>query len=143
MTLAAAPSLNTPPVVCPTLIMGFDPSSGPDQSVYVRHPRALSIGWVKLRSCSFLLVSLDIVASGLVYLWRSLCTGIYSHARWSYRRRFRSLLLCPLSVERHKLHSLVECSYHIIGLAYRFIAGTLVSKGRWGFFGFFFMVLYV
>ena len=25
---------------------------------------------------------------------------IYSHARWSYRRRFRSLLLCPLSVER-------------------------------------------
>ena len=26
---------------------------------------------------------------------------IYSHARWSYRRRFRSLLLCPLSVERY------------------------------------------
>ena len=24
---------------------------------------------------------------------------IYSHARWSYHRRFRSLLLCPLSVE--------------------------------------------
>ena len=26
---------------------------------------------------------------------------IYSHARWSYRRRFTSLLLCPLSVERY------------------------------------------
>ena len=26
---------------------------------------------------------------------------IYWHARWSYRRRFRSLLLCPLSVERY------------------------------------------
>ena len=26
---------------------------------------------------------------------------IYSHARWSYRRRFRSLLLCPLSAERY------------------------------------------
>ena len=26
---------------------------------------------------------------------------IYSHARWRYRRRFRSLLLCPLSVERY------------------------------------------
>ena len=25
---------------------------------------------------------------------------IYSHARWSYRRRFRWLLLCPLSVDR-------------------------------------------
>ena len=25
---------------------------------------------------------------------------IYSHARWRYRRRFRSSLLCPLSVER-------------------------------------------
>ena len=25
----------------------------------------------------------------------------YSHARWSYRRRFRSLLLCPLSVEHY------------------------------------------
>ena len=24
----------------------------------------------------------------------------YSHARWSYRRRFRFLLLCPLSMER-------------------------------------------
>ena len=36
------------------------------------------------------------------YLWWSLCTlYIYSHARWSYRRRFRSLLLRPLSVERY------------------------------------------
>ena len=26
---------------------------------------------------------------------------IYSHAEWSYRRRFRFLLLCPLSVERY------------------------------------------
>ena len=26
---------------------------------------------------------------------------IYSHARWSYRRRFRSLSLCPLSAERY------------------------------------------
>ena len=25
---------------------------------------------------------------------------IYSHARWSYRGRFRSLLLCPVSTER-------------------------------------------
>ena len=28
---------------------------------------------------------------------------IYPHARWSYRRRFRSLLLCPLSVEYYQL----------------------------------------
>ena len=28
---------------------------------------------------------------------------IYSHARWSDRRRSRSLLLCALSVERHYL----------------------------------------
>ena len=26
---------------------------------------------------------------------------IYPHARWSYRRRIRSLLLCPLAVERY------------------------------------------
>ena len=33
---------------------------------------------------------------------------IYSHARWSYRRRFRSLLLCPLSVERYCIPLLVD-----------------------------------
>ena len=27
--------------------------------------------------------------------------GIYLHVRWSYHRRFRSLLLCPLSVKRY------------------------------------------
>ena len=32
----------------------------------------------------------------------------YSHARWSYRRRFRSLLLCPLSVERYYFPMFVD-----------------------------------
>ena len=31
----------------------------------------------------------------------------YSHARWSYLRRFRSLLLCPLSVESYYFPSFV------------------------------------
>ena len=35
---------------------------------------------------------------------------IYSHARWSYRRRFSSLLLCPLSVERYYSPLFVETS---------------------------------
>ena len=35
---------------------------------------------------------------------------IYSHARWSYRRRFGSLLLCPLSVERYYFPSFVDSS---------------------------------
>ena len=33
---------------------------------------------------------------GIVYV-----PCIYSHARWGYRRRFGSLLLCPLSIERY------------------------------------------
>ena len=41
---------------------------------------------------------------------------IYSHARWSYRRRFRSLLLCPLSVECYYFplfgDPLVKGSFH-------------------------------
>ena len=36
--------------------------------------------------------------------------GIYSHARWSYRRRFRSLMLCPLSVERYYIPLFVDFS---------------------------------
>ena len=32
----------------------------------------------------------------------------YSHARWSYRRRFRSLLGCPLSVKRYYFPGFVE-----------------------------------
>ena len=46
-----------------------------------------------------------------MYLWWSLYTWytlytlytLYSHARWSYRTRFRSLLLCSLSVDRSYL----------------------------------------
>ena len=34
---------------------------------------------------------------------------IYSHARCSYRRRFRFLLLCPLSVERYYFPLFVDC----------------------------------
>ena len=34
---------------------------------------------------------------------------IYSHVRWSYCRRFRSLLLCPLSVERYYFPLIVDC----------------------------------
>ena len=34
----------------------------------------------------------------------------YSHAEWSYRRRFRSLLLCPLSVERYYFPLFVDLS---------------------------------
>ena len=33
---------------------------------------------------------------------------IYSRARWSYRGRLRSLLLCPLSVERYYFPSFVD-----------------------------------
>ena len=33
---------------------------------------------------------------------------IYSHARWSYRRRFRSLLLCPLSVGHYHFPLLMK-----------------------------------
>ena len=33
---------------------------------------------------------------------------IYSHVRWSYRRRFWPLSLCPLSVERYELALFVE-----------------------------------
>ena len=43
-------------------------------------------GGIPFRGCTF----------GGVYI-----PCIYPHARWSYRRRFRSLLLCPLSVERY------------------------------------------
>ena len=34
---------------------------------------------------------------------------IYSHASWSYCRRFRSLLLCPLSVECHYFRFVDSC----------------------------------
>ena len=37
---------------------------------------------------------------------------IYSHANGSYRRWFRSLLLCPLSVERYKLPFSVNLISH-------------------------------
>ena len=36
-----------------------------------------------------------------MYLWWSFIPCIYSHARWSSRRQFRSLLLCPSSVQRY------------------------------------------
>ena len=36
---------------------------------------------------------------------------IYSHARWTYRRRFRSLLLCPLSVQRYYFPLSVGASF--------------------------------
>ena len=35
---------------------------------------------------------------------------IYSHAKWSYGRQFRSLLLCPLSVERYQFPLFVALS---------------------------------
>ena len=37
--------------------------------------------------------------------------GTYSHARWSYRKRFRSLLLCPLSIERYYFPWFVDPNY--------------------------------
>ena len=37
----------------------------------------------------------------MYFCWSLYTLCIYSHARWSYRMRFRSLLLCPLSVERY------------------------------------------
>ena len=46
---------------------------------------------------------------GVVYI-----PCIYSHARWSYRRRFKSLLLCPLSVERYYFPSLVCFGMHFV-----------------------------
>ena len=54
-----------------------------------------------------------IYASGGIFFWGCtlLCIYvfcIYSHARWSYRGRLRSLLLCPLSVERYYFPSFVN-----------------------------------
>ena len=45
--------------------------------------------------------------------WGCTFDGVYiprinSYARWNYRRRFRSLLLCPLSVEPHHFPLFVD-----------------------------------
>ena len=70
--------------------------------------------WIKIGSvvCLYTPVSPSVFdmegvhATGGILFWDCTFGGvyvpcIYSHARWSYRRRFRSLLLCPLSVERY------------------------------------------
>ena len=54
-----------------------------------------------------------IYATGGILFWGCTFCGVYipcisSHARGSYRRRFRSLLLCPLSVERYYFLLLVD-----------------------------------
>ena len=76
-------------------------------------------------------------ATGSILFWGCTFGGVFiscinSHARWSYRRRFRSLLLCPLSVEFYyfsllgesterqlstKLHNFV---WTILGAVYKF-----------------------
>ena len=48
----------------------------------------------------------DVYATGGVLVWGCTCGGvyiprIYLHARWSYRRQFRPLLLRPLSVKHY------------------------------------------
>ena len=48
----------------------------------------------------------------------------YSHARWGYCRRFRSLLLCPSSVERSKLPLSAESTQAVqASFCYRLRAG--------------------
>ena len=56
------------------------------------------------------------------------CT--YSHARWSYRRQFRSLLLCPLSVKRYYF-SLFVVSFCLVktGRSYRLCLGVCILVG--------------
>ena len=55
---------------------------------------------------------------------------IYSHARWNYRGRFRSLLLCPLLVEGYSFHlfvnSLQRCT---IILSYLICASIVSHQG--------------
>ena len=56
-------------------------------------------------------------ATGGILLWGRTFGGvyipcIYSHARWSHRRRFRSLLLCPLSVELYHFPVFVDFNFH-------------------------------
>ena len=46
---------------------------------------------------------LTIFEDGGVYV-----AWIYLHARWSYPRQFRSVSLCPLSVEHYYFPSLVD-----------------------------------
>ena len=45
-----------------------------------------------------------------MHLGRVYVPCVYLHARWSYRWRFRPLLLCPLSVERYYLPLLVDAT---------------------------------
>ena len=53
---------------------------------------------------------------------------IYSHARWSYRKRLRSLLLCPLSVELYyfPLFVVCYCATVVVSMA-RGLLSTAVS----------------
>ena len=62
-----------------------------------------------------------IYATGGIILWGCTFDGvyipcIYSHDRWSYRRWFRFLLLCPLSVERYYFPSSVDFSQQSLNL---------------------------
>ena len=77
--------------------------------------------WIKIGSvvCLYIPVSLSvpemegIYATGGILFWGCTFGGvyipcIYLHARWSYHRQFRYLLLCPLSVKRYYFHLFVD-----------------------------------
>ena len=57
--------------------------------------------------------------------WWSLCT--YSHGGWGCRRRFRSLLLCPLSEERYYFPLFGDYTNKVL---YFVFALNLISSGR-------------
>ena len=67
-----------------------------ESSVVPQRPSRLRYRWWRWWWCT----------CGWVYI-----PCIYLHARWSYRRRFRALLLCPLSVERYYFPLLILQRY--------------------------------
>ena len=81
-------------------------------------------------------LSLSVPAMEGIYSTRGIlfwgCTFgevIYSHARWSYLRQFRSLFLCTLSVECYYLFVFVDCSHTCLcflfqGCSNRRVEGT-------------------
>ena len=80
------------------------------------------------RKCTFTPLWKKIHLWWSLYLWKRVTFGgvfipcIYSHARWSYRRRFRSLRLCPLSVERYYFPLFGDTSRHSL---------TYESETKW------------
>ena len=78
-------------VVC--LYIPVSPSVRETEAILLYMPLGASLFLVFFGGCAF----------GGVYV-----PCIYSQANWSSRRQFRSLLLCPMFVERYYFPSLVD-----------------------------------